>query len=78
MQGSKTLHVSLINDGLFERGVRRLIVSPIEIRIDYYRFGYERRAVQDIRTAFRIIEIVGEDGFIPVDLAFYGFCIGIE
>jgi hypothetical protein len=53
------------------------VVAPIKKWIDHYRSRHERSAVGFVERSVGIIKDVGENGFIPIHLAFYCPGIGI-
>jgi len=58
----EALHVQLVDDGLAERGVRALVVAPVELlRVDGDAEGDVAGAV-GVAAALRATELVAEDG----------------
>src|SRR5579862_3926503 len=72
----EALDVSFINDRLVQRSSGRTIVVPLEIGTHDDRAKDMRRAISRGLSA-RIAPLVGEHGWIPLDLTVDRFGIGI-
>ena len=76
--GREALDVDLVDD----RPVRRMswwpVVSPVEIGVDHDAPRHERRTVRLGPPAVRVVQPIGEDGGIPLDLALESLRIGIH
>ena len=64
----EALHVGLVDDRVVHPVVRRAVVAPVEERVDDDGARHVRRAVGRVHLV-RIVEVVGEAGRVPVDLA---------
>ena len=73
----EALHVGLVDDRVVHPVVRRAVVAPVEERVRHDGAGHVRRAVGGVHLV-RVVEVVGEAGRVPVDLAVDGLGVRVE
>ena len=74
----ETLDVRLIDDRFLEGTAGRALVAPVEVRADHHGLRHEPCAVAIVRRALGIVEPIGEDRLIPVDIALDRLGVRIE
>ncbi len=73
----QTLDVGLVDDALVVRRVRVAVVLPVEERVDDNRLHHVRAAVKVVAVVRRV-ELVAEQGLVPVDLTLDRLGVGVE
>ena len=58
-------HVRLVDHRVVVRGARRLVVAPVEVRVDHHRLRHERRRV-GLRHPLRLRHVVVVDRRVPL------------
>ena len=68
VQEGQALDVRLVDDRLVVRAVRRPVGAPVEVRVHHHGLGQVRGRVLVVAVV-RVVEVVGEQRRVPVDLA---------
>ena len=72
------LDVRLVHDRAVPGCVRPAVGAPVEERVDHDALRHPRRAVEIVARVFRIGEVVGEDGLVPLPRAVHRLRVRIE
>ena len=78
MSEREALDVGLIDDCFLKSAARWAVIAPIEIGADHHGPRNKRRAITIIRGAVGMVEPIGEDGLIPMDIALDRHRVGIK
>jgi hypothetical protein len=78
MTGGETLDMDFIDHGFMQWPAEKLIVSPVKIRADDYGFRNKGGAVSLVHRPIRVLETIGEQGLVPLDLPLNGLGVRID